>query len=96
MANVKKKKNRPYPAELTMRTIDDYAYMQSEDLLAVLDDLKTLESSFWKNGKDVYWVEVELAHVLREMEIRQHRRDAHEKWLENNKDELYEFEDSAA
>lgn len=90
MANTKKRKSHLFPAELTTRTIDEYAYMQSEDLLAVLDDLKSLESSFRKGGRDVYWIEVELAHVIRELEIRQLRRDAHELWMKENGEEYYE------
>lgn len=63
-------------------TIDELSLMTEED---ISDRVSKCRSEMGKRAGDVYWRyawEVELAYALRELQIRQERRIAHQTYLE--------------
>lgn len=67
-------------------TIDELALMTEED---ISDRVSKCRSEMGKRAGDVSWRqawEVELAYALRELQIRQERRVAHQRYLEQESD----------
>lgn len=81
MANVRKKKSHPFPNDLEVHTIDELAYMSSDELESVYNHLLFMRDELKSAGRDLYWVEVEIAYALREFDIRNIRRECHAEWL---------------
>ena len=79
----------------TVVTIDVLANASDSDLRNRENDLSTGRDRAYKSGMDPYHWEVELCYVQREVEIRQSRAAAHERYLLNNPDTV-EFDVTVA
>lgn len=78
--------------EVAVRNMDDLAVLTDDELINVETDLKIMFEKACKKGFDTKKIEVELAYVHREWQIRADRKAAHTAWLEKTKQEMFDEE----
>lgn len=81
MMSVKKRRKRGELGEFNLVDLHEVCYWSDEDLYQVLHDLIEVREAGLKDGADVTPVEVEISYVRRELQIKNARREAHEKYV---------------
>ena len=89
-----KAKQRKVVEQPQLSPIDLIGALSDDELHAKRNELETLRESLLKSNRAVKQIEVELAYVQREGQLRNIRHDRHEQWLravasyEDNEDML--------
>lgn len=78
--------------ESYIRSMDDLAVMTDEELNGWETELRTSLERTTKRGWDATGIEVELAYVQREWQIRDQRAAYHARWVDQLKRDLFEEE----
>lgn len=89
-ANNVKRAVRHYPIDMpTVMSIDVLGILPEEDLLGRVRTLEDDRQKLLENQYDVQPWEEEIAYIRRELQLRKVRRDLHDAYLSNLKDDLY-------
>lgn len=81
--NEKKSGKKFNKVMIEKKTFDELGIMLDEDLSSLAVELESLREKSFGTKQDPHDVEVELAYVRREQQIRKIRRDRHEQYLKS-------------
>lgn len=72
---------KPIRIDLKLHSIDQLAWAPDDELATLVVNLEHDREAAINRGRNPMPWEVELSYILREIEIRQARKQAHAKWL---------------